>query len=110
MIFKFNIFFVYTNEGVIKMNKGKKSAIFFLVAAVLVANFIHIMINQQELIKVKKDELNVINAKIQEENKLNQELKKQKEILYGDEYIENAARVKLGMVKQGEKVFVDVNK
>ena len=39
---------------------------------------------------------------------VNKELNKQKEMINSDEYIEKVAREKLGMVKKGERVFVDV--
>jgi cell division protein FtsB len=52
----------------------------------------------------------ILQAKIKEEEKNMEELKKQKDIINSDEYIEKIAREKLGMVKKGEKIFVDVNK
>jgi cell division protein FtsB len=51
-----------------------------------------------------------IEAKIIGENKQNETLKKQKDTMNSDEYIEKTAREKLGMVKPGERVFVDVNR
>lgn len=50
-----------------------------------------------------------IQAKVEEEIVINEELKRQKEILDTDEYIEKVAREKLGMVKPGEKIFIDIN-
>ncbi len=58
----------------------------------------------------KKAEYNSVQNKIKEENKLAGELIKQKNAINSDEYIERIAREKLGFVKTGEKVFVDINK
>jgi cell division protein FtsL len=58
----------------------------------------------------KNNEMKNIEAKITGENKQNETLKKQKDTMNSDEYIEKIAREKLGMVKPGERVFVDVNK
>ena len=67
-------------------------------------------IDQQKVINSKEMELKNIQEKIKAEEKLNAELKKQKEMINSDEYIEKVAREKLGMVKKNEKVFIDMNK
>jgi cell division protein FtsB len=72
--------------------------------------FAYVMVEQQKVIYSKEAEMASIGAKIKEEEKNMEELKKQKDIINSDEYIEKIAREKLGMVKKGEKIFVDVNK
>jgi cell division protein FtsL len=65
----------------------------------------------------QSDELYQINLKIKEleqkieaEKARQQELMKQKDDILSDESIEKLAREKLGMVRDGERVFVDTNK
>jgi cell division protein FtsB len=53
------------------------------------------------------NEKRVLEAKIEEEKKENQELKKQKGMINTDEYLEKMAREKLGMVKKNERIFID---
>lgn len=55
-------------------------------------------------------EMNQIQKRIQKEKETNNELLKQKDEISSDESIEKTAREKLGMVKDGERVFVDTNK
>ena len=71
--------------------------------------FIFVFFEQQKVLYAKNIEMNNIQAKIKEEMELNEELKKQKEMLATDEYIEKVAREKLGMVKPGERIFIDIN-
>ena len=92
------------------MNKRKKSRVGLFVIIGLFVYFAYTMIDQQQVMYMKNNEIKSIEAKIQEEMKLNNELKKQKEVINTDEYAEKAAREKLGMVKHGEKVFVDIDK
>jgi cell division protein FtsL len=51
-----------------------------------------------------------LEQKIAREEAIKAELLKEKDELASDESIEKIAREKLGMVKDGEKVFVDTNK
>lgn len=92
------------------MNKGKKSGFWVLVVIGLFIYFAYTVIGQQKLLYDKNVEMNDVNANIAKEKKLNEELKKQKDMVNSDEYIEKIAREKLDMVKRGERVFVDVNK
>ena len=50
-----------------------------------------------------------IQAKIKQEEALKQELLKQEEKVNSDEFVEKIAREELGMVKPGERIFVDIN-
>lgn len=54
-------------------------------------------------------EMKEVEKKIEREKALKQELLKQKDELSSDESIEKIAREKLGMVKDGERIFVDIN-
>ena len=92
------------------MNKRKTSKLGLFVIIGFFVYFAYVFIDQQKVLYAKEIEMNSIQMKIEEEMKLNEELKKQKEMLGSDEYVEKIAREKLGMVKPGEKIFIDVNK
>jgi len=92
------------------MNTGKKTKLIFIAVALFIVYFTVTFIEQQNLINSKKKQIEDINQKIADEQKINEELNKSKEIIGSDEYIEKVARERLGMVKSGEKVFVDTNK
>lgn len=55
-------------------------------------------------------EISQLEQKIQKENARKEELLEQKDEISSDESIEKIAREKLGMVRDGERVFVDTNK
>jgi len=92
------------------MNKRKKLGfgIYILIAVFLYLSYI--AVDQQKLLNAKNLELEKIENKIEEEKRINEELKKEKEMIQSDEYKEKVAREKLGMVKKNERVFVDVGK
>jgi cell division protein FtsB len=97
-------------QGVMTMNKGKKKKSSFGVI-LLLAVFLYlsyIAVGQQKLINSKNDELNRINNKIAEEEKINEQLTKEMEMIDSDEYKEKVAREKFGMVKENETVYVDI--
>lgn len=54
--------------------------------------------------------MNEIQSRIDKENATHDQLLEQKDEITSDESIEKIAREKLGMVKDGERVFVDTNK
>lgn len=92
------------------MNKSKKKKSSFGIILIL-AVFLYlsyIAVGQQKLINSKNDELNWINNKIAEEEKINEQLKKEMEMINSDEYKEKVAREKFGMVKENETVYVDI--
>lgn len=92
------------------MRKKQKSTfgIFILLAIFIYMSYI--FVNQQRLLYTKNLELNKIENKIGEEEKLNEELSIEKEMIQSDEYIERVAREKLGMVKKDERIFMDIGK
>lgn len=92
------------------MSKPKGSILGLLVLLSFLTYFAFTFVDQQRIIYAKRMEMGQIESKIMEEQKNNEKLKKQKEMVNSDEYIEKMAREKLGMVKQGEKVFIDTNK
>ena len=68
----------------------------------------YVALDQQKLLNAKSLEMSKIENKLAEETKTNEELKKEKEIIDSDEYKEKVARERLGMVKENERVFVDI--
>lgn len=92
------------------MSKRKKSGIWMIVAIMLMVYFSWKLIDQQRILNRDRKELAELENKINEELKIEEELNKQKQNLFTDENIEKMAREKLGMVKPGEKVFVDVDR
>lgn len=92
------------------MHKRKSSRIMLFLIGVLVLYGGYILVDQQRIIHLKSAEIKSIQSQIEEQHKIMNELKAQKEALESDPYIEKIAREKLGMVKPGEKVFIDVNK
>lgn len=55
-------------------------------------------------------EIKELERKIERENSLKQELLAQKDEISSEDSIEKIAREKLGMLRDGERVFVDTNK
>lgn len=86
-----------------------KAAKFTCVIIVIIAllYFANMFNSQQDSINKKKQELEDAKEKIELVEKEIEELKEEKEHITSDEYMEKAAREKYGMVKKGEKVFVD---
>jgi cell division protein FtsL len=81
-------------------------ALFFLLLVYLAFN----LFNQQALIDDKQRELARVEAEITAAEALSAALQKEQDTLMSDESLEKIARNKLGMVKPGERVFVDVNR
>jgi cell division protein FtsB len=92
------------------VSSRKKPRFGLIILSVFIAYFIYIMAGQEKLIKAKQVEMKQVEAMVEEEKALNQELKNQKEEVNSDQYIEKVAREKLGLVKPGEKVFVDIGR
>jgi cell division protein FtsL len=90
--------------------KTKVSPIWKVLFLLLIAYLSLNLINQQQLIEKKNGELAEVEAKIAAEEKTSAELAREKSMLMSDESLEKIAREKLGMVKPGERVFVDLNR
>lgn len=93
--------------GEIPMKKGKTS-IGIVILLIIFLYFSYIAVNQQKIIYAKNLELSRLEDKIAGEQLINEELKKQSEMIQSDEYVEKIAREKLGMVKKNERVYVDI--
>jgi len=81
-------------------------AIFFLA----IAYFSISLVNQQRFISQKQAELTIIEEHITQAQQMSKELEREREMLHSDISIERMAREKLGMVKPGERVFIDTNR
>lgn len=91
------------------MNKRKKFRVGTLLFLGAVAYLTYLLINQQGILYAKQAQLDDLNSKIQAEEENKERLIRQSEEINSEESIEKIAREKLGMVKHGERVFVDVN-
>lgn len=93
------------------MNKRKKPNWFLIIVLLIGATYLAVMlIRQQSILYSQRVEIEELALKIQEEEELNAKLLEEREEILSDEYIEIIARKELGLVKEGEKVFVDINK
>jgi len=75
----------------------------------LVFYFIVTLIQQQSEISMIRAQMQVLQHKISQEEQKREELLEQKVEANTDAFIESIAREKLGMVKEGERLFVDTN-
>lgn len=91
------------------MNKRKKSKLGLIIILCLLIYFTYTVIDQQRIINTKVKEMESLQTKIEAETEKNQQLKEKNEMIDSDELIEQIAREELGMVKKGEKVFIDIN-
>ncbi|MEN8907628.1 MAG: septum formation initiator family protein [Clostridiales bacterium] len=92
-----------------KRRKIKMKFVFFCIMVISSIFFSVIYIEQQTLIDKKLNDLNRVEDNIEKEKQISAELEKEKLKLNTDDYIERIARNKLGMVKPGEKVYIDIN-
>ena len=93
------------------MNKRKKPNWFLIIILSIGVTYLSVMIiRQQSILNTQRTEMEELALKIEEEKELNLKLLEEREKVLSDEYIETIARRELGLVKEGEKVFVDINK
>lgn len=92
------------------MSKRKKSPLGLILLMVIFVYFGYTAVGQQKLIHSRNLELQKVQSKINEETKENEKLKEEQKQQNSDEFVEKTAREKLGMVKKGERVYVDVGK
>lgn len=92
------------------MNKSKKSGIGMLVLVIFFIYFSITLVEQQKILSEKEVQRNKVEDKIAEEEKIKKDLEKQKSSLGSDESIEKTARERLGMVKAGERIYIDAGK
>jgi cell division protein FtsB len=69
-----------------------------------------LLFQQQAMLDAKKAEFTQIQVKINEELVLQDKLKNEKDNLLTNENIERIAREVLGMVKPGEKIYIESDK
>lgn len=88
------------------MKKRVHPVVWFLMSG-LIFYFIITFTRQSEEFAVIRAEMQNLQQKISQEEKKREELLELKRKANTDEYIEYIAREKLGMVKEGERLFVD---
>lgn len=92
------------------MNKGKKRSWgLIIITGFFVFYIVTVLINQQGIMNSQKQQLAQLQLNIEQEKELNEKLLRQKEEVTSEEYNEKIARENLGMIKNGERVFVDMN-
>lgn len=89
-----------------KRKKGWWIVPLLAVAFIYTAFTVYSQSRDMDAIRVEMKE---VEKRINREKELKQELLKQKDEMSSDESIEKIAREKLGMVKDGERIFVDIN-
>lgn len=99
----------YTEDRADGMQKKKKLNVFLLVImSGLLVYFAIILIKQQDEINTIQNEMIALKHKIEKEKETQEELLKQQIMIETDEFIEKIAREKLGMVKEGERIYIDI--
>lgn len=92
------------------MNKKKRRSWgLIIITGCFVLNLGMILIRQEKMMRDQQKELENLRLSIESENDLNKRLVQQKEEVDTDEYKEMIARRELGMIKDGERVFIDIN-
>lgn len=87
------------------------SAIWFVIPLVVLAIYTAVtFVKQEEQMQMLQRATREMEQKLADEKQTNLTLSEQYEDIGSDESMERIAREKLGMVKDGERVFVDVNK
>ena len=86
----------------------KKLLSTLLVTAVCIY-FASVLISQEMQLNKLSQEIEQYQAKLDEANMKTEELRETKNIINTDEYIENYAREKLGLVMPYETIFVDAS-
>lgn len=71
--------------------------------------FAYVLIDQEIQLQRLSEEIELYQAQLDEANMKTEELKETKKIINTDEYIENYAREKLGLVMPYETIFVDAS-
>ena len=100
----------YYNEGE-KMNKRKKINLIMIILLISVfIYFVSTFAQQQKQIYALSIQEKEFLDRIEKEKQTEAELKLKLELTSENQYVESIAREKLGMVKDGERIFVDINK
>lgn len=92
-----------------KTKKENKISIATILITIFLIYIAYITSNQSKIISSKQEELVDLHMLIQEEQKLNEQLNDRLELVNTKEEIKRVARQKLGLVKMGERIFIDSN-
>jgi cell division protein FtsL len=94
----------------VAIRKTKKSWWLTLLLAVVLIYAAFTFTAQSNELYILNLEIKQLEQKVAKEEEEKQRLMKERDEISSDESIEKIAREKLGMVKDGERVFVDTNK
>ncbi|WP_242823568.1 FtsB family cell division protein [Thermoclostridium stercorarium] len=83
--------------------------ILLVLMSALLVYFVITFVKQQEEMNMIQNEMKTLQYKIEKEKETQEELLKQQDMIETDEFIEKIAREKLGMVKEGERIYVDMD-
>lgn len=97
-------------QKTVKFISVHKKGIKLWAFALLIGALLFRGVIQQPQIKSNQERINELNNQIEYEKQRSEEVDNLKEMVGTDEYIEKIAREKLGLIKENEKVFVDVSK
>ncbi len=93
-----------------KKTKNKfMSALKSAAIAALSIYIVYVLIQQQIQLNAYKAQQDYYKAQIEQEKKKLQSIEDNKLLYTTDSYIEKIARERLGLVKPGEVIFVDIN-
>lgn len=89
--------------------KNKKSIKIWGLVIVSGTMILNGIIQQPQILKNKQEIADLNDAIVYEDERV-EEVERLNDIVGTDEYVEKIAREELGMVKEGEKLFIDVSK
>lgn len=87
--------------------KKRMNPLVLIIMSGLIFYFIITLIQQQDEISAIRAQMQMLEHKISQERENQEKLLEQKSKANTDEFIESIAREKLGMVREGERLFVD---
>jgi cell division protein FtsB len=87
--------------------RKKWAAAIILLALFILVYMVVIFIQQQSMINANKDKIEAVNDQVSEQQVLQQKLQDENKNALTDQSIEHIAREILGMVKPGEKVYIE---
>jgi len=90
-------------------NRRRINLIMLVIMTGLFVYFLATFIKQQDEISLIKAEMRSMQQKIAKEQEIHEELLEQVNQIDSDEFIEKIAREKLGMVKEGERLYIDAD-
>ena len=103
---------IQINSGVKIHMKNKKinSLLKKILVLMFIAYFVYTVIAQQKTLNSYAQEKEKYNTNIETAQEEQEELRKMKDNINSDEYIEQIAREKLGMYYPYERVYIDIEK